>query len=95
MSLATELGMLTVYNMSGILKNNSNLWVIELIADFYDGSGKQENTNESKKPCNYLGVVERTKEMNETDLAQYFTSNFLSQFVYQETFQWKHWWYWC
>ena len=32
-------------------------------------------------------IVERTKQMNETDLAQYFTSNFLSQFVYQETFQ--------
>ena len=54
MSLATELGMLTVYNMSGILKNNSNLWVIELIADFYDGSGKQENTNESKNPVTTL-----------------------------------------
>ena len=54
MSLATELGMLTVYNMSGILKNNSNLWVIELIADFYDGSGKQKNTNESKNPVTTL-----------------------------------------
>ena len=40
-----------------------------------------------QKSCSCLVVIERTKKMNETNLAepQHFTSNFLIQFVYQQT----------
>ena len=47
--------------------------------------GKEGKT----KKCPVAGclvVIGTTKEINETNLAQHITSNFLIHFVYQETF---------
>ena len=43
--------------------------------------GRQKN-----RVASCLVVIGTTKEMNETNRAQHITSNFLIQFVYQETF---------
>ena len=55
-----------------------NCQLEKVIACLY-GPGKQGNTK-------ILVVTGRTKEINETNLTQHFTSNFLIQFVYHEIF---------
>ena len=70
--------------MSGIfLGGLCNCQLNKVIVCLYmalDKKGRQK-----KKSCSCLVVIGRTKDINETNLAQHFTSNFFIQSVYQQT----------